>query len=289
MEPEMRPLKESDIPAIIEISKTTWGGHDHLPNIISEWLENPQCHPYVLDDDGDVIGVANVRVIDEGRTAWLEGLRVHEKARQKGLAHRLTNHLCDIAIQLRVKRMRLVTSGDNIAPIKLAASIGMKQMNVYQVFWKGYRRKITWRDESIKVEQIEPKDVMGFLEKNPDLLPLRALVHHWDVYDATPEIINEIGKVAQYWGGSNDTGAVLSISGEESSRVGPEWIFSLFATSSQAFTSGLSKNLEVSQELGIRNLMCIHSPDFEPMYQNIKWLKRRNHEISLVLHERNLQ
>ena len=289
MEPEMRPLKKSDIPAIIEISKTTWGGHDHLPNLIGEWLENPVCHPYVLDAEGDVIGVANVRIIDEGRTAWLEGLRIHEKARQKGLAQRLTNHLCDISLQLRVKRMRLVTSGDNLAPIKLAASIGMKQMNVYQVFWKGYRRKITWRDESIKVEQIEPNNVMKFLEKNPDLLPLRALVHHWDVYDATPEKISELSKSAQYWGGGDDSGAVFSISGEEPSSDGPEWIFSLFATSPKAFTAGLSKNLEVSQESGIRNLMCIHSPNYIPMYQKIQWLKHRNHEISLVLHERYLE
>jgi len=288
LDQELRPLKESDIPDIIEISKTTWGGHDHLPHLIGEWLENPLCHPYVFESDGKAIAVANIRIIDEGKTGWLEGLRVHEDARQLGLGQKLTNHLVDISRDLDVHRLRLVTSGDNIAPIKLAASIGMKQMTLYQVFWKGYRRRITWRNNSIKVEQIEPKNVIEFIEKHPNLIPLNALVFHWDVFDATAKKIRDIGKSAQYFAGSDDSGATLAVSGKQPSSNGPEWCFTLYATSPDAFLSGLSKNLEVSQEMGIKNLMCIHSPNFVHLYDSTKWLKRRNHEIRLVLHEKIL-
>ena len=56
---EVRPLMKSDIPAIIEISKTTWNGHDHLPNIIDGWLSNPLCHPFVLVYNDEVFGIAN--------------------------------------------------------------------------------------------------------------------------------------------------------------------------------------------------------------------------------------
>ncbi len=288
LDPKLRLLKESDIPDIIEISKTTWGGHDHLPHKIGEWLENPQCHPYVFERDEKVIGVANIRIIDEGKTAWLEGLRVHEDVRQKGLGQKMTNHLVDISKNLDVQRLRLVTSGDNIAPIKLAASIGMKQMLLFQVFWKGYRRKITWRNNSIEVEQIEPEDVPEFLEKHPDLVPLNALVFHWDVFDVTAKKIIDIGKSAKYFAGTNDSGATLTVSGDQTSSYGPEWCFTLYATSPDSFLSGLSKNLEVSQEMGIQNLWCIHSPEFVPLYDSTVWLKRRNHEISLILHERIL-
>jgi len=286
--PELRPLKESDIPDIIEISKTTWGGHDHLPYQIGEWLENPLCHPYVFESDGKVIGVANVRIIDEGKTGWLEGLRVHEDVRQKGLGQKLTNHLVEVAKDLEIPRLRLVTSGDNIAPIKLAASIGMKQVALYNVFWKGYRRKIKWRNNSIKVQQIEPENVLEFLENNPKLMPLDALLFHWDVFDVTIKKIKDIGKSAQFFAGSNNSGATLSISGNQPASFGTEWCFTLYATSSDAFLSGLSKNLEVSQDIGTQNLFCTHSPDFVPLYRIVPWLKRRNHEITLVLHEKIL-
>ena len=68
MNPKVRPLAKSDIPDILEISRTTWGGHDHLPTIIDSWLANQECHPFVLDDDGTVLGVANIRIIDQGKT-----------------------------------------------------------------------------------------------------------------------------------------------------------------------------------------------------------------------------
>ena len=137
MNPIIRSLKKTDIPDIIEISKTTWNGHDHLPNIIGEWIQKINCHPYVLELDGNVVGVSNIRIIDDGMTGWLEGLRIHEDARNQGLAKRLTEHLFDVARQLRVQRIRLVRSLDNDAPGKLAESIGMKPIYSWNVFWKG--------------------------------------------------------------------------------------------------------------------------------------------------------
>jgi hypothetical protein len=66
---ELRILHRYDIPEILEICKTTWNGHDHLPLIINEWLEDISSHPFVLEQDNRVVGVANVRMIDDGKTA----------------------------------------------------------------------------------------------------------------------------------------------------------------------------------------------------------------------------
>jgi hypothetical protein len=65
----LRILHRYDIPEILEICKTTWNGHDHLPLIINEWLEDISSHPFVLEQDNRVVGVANVRMIDDGKTA----------------------------------------------------------------------------------------------------------------------------------------------------------------------------------------------------------------------------
>jgi len=293
MNPKIRPLKESDIPDIIEISKTTWGGHDHLPHIIGEWLNDPLCHPFVFESDKKAIGVANLRIIDEGKTAWLEGLRVHADARQKGLGEKMSHHLVEVADGLNVKRLRLVTSGDNIAPLKLAASMDLKQMYIYQVFWKDLRSKIIWKYNAINIERINPENVPDFIKQNPNLIPLNALVFHWDVYEATPQKIVEFGESLEYWAGSNDNGTVLTIGGKQPWEMvldgnGSQWCFTLYATSSEAFLSGLSKNLEIAQEMGIQNIMCIHPSEFTSDYSSINWLKQRNHEIKLVLHEKIL-
>ena len=295
MNPTIRPLKESDIPDILEISKTTWNGHDHLPNIIAEWLVNPQCHPYVIDTGKEVIGVSNIRIIDEGKTAWLEGLRIHEKARQKGLAQMMTNHLCDIATQLRVDRLRLVTSGDNVAPMKLAKSIDLEQIIKYKVFWKGPISEVNWNFDKIELEPVKAKDIMKTLSPIKNLLQeepnpySRSIIYHWDVFEVSDINLVEIEKQARFHFGSNDSDAVLTIGGENPTSHGPEWCFTIYATSDVSFKSGLSKNLEIAKEKGINSIFCIHQPKYSQVYDSIEWLKERNHELSLILHERYLK
>jgi N-acetylglutamate synthase-like GNAT family acetyltransferase len=283
--PDLRVLNKTDIPEIIDICKTTWNGHDHLPLIIDEWLENTSCHPFVLEQGNRVIGVANVRIIDEGKTAWMEGLRIHSDFRQKGLGERLTLRLVEEAKKLNVKRIRLVTSRDNVAPIKLAAGIGMKQIAKYAVFWKGFRRYPKWVDNSITIRLLESESVILFIQNYPSLIPLNTLIRHWDFFDATRKKIREIGKTSGYLAGANELGAALSLGIKQATSYGTEWCFSLYATNGVSFLSGLSANLKHMREYGYRNLMCIHSMEFTSLYSRISWLKRRNHEIQLVLHE----
>lgn len=285
MEPEIRTLRGSDIPDIVEISKTTWEGHDHLPLIIGSWLKNPLCHPFVFIQDDHAIGVANVQVIDEGTTAWMEGLRVHELARKRGLGEKMTRHLVDISKTLGVKRIRLVTSGDNIAPIKLASQIGMKQVAKYQVFWKSYRRSIKWRYDALDVTEISSDDVLDFAKKHANLIPHNAIVKHWDVFEATEKKIQELSQSSTFLAGEDKAGAVLTISGVESSDAGTEYNSTLYASSSDSFLSGLSANLSIAQKRGHRNLFCIHPPAYISLYPKIPWLRRRSHEIQLILHE----
>jgi len=69
---------------------------------------------------------------------------------------------------------------------------------------------------------------------------------------------------------------------------GSQWVFTLYATNPEAFLSGLSKNIEIAQDIGIQNIMCIHPSEFTTDYSSIKWLRQRDHELRLVLHEKIL-
>ena len=97
MEHTIRRFQDSDIPDILEIAKTTWGGHDHLPSMLDDWLSDSNCSPYVMEEEGKVVSVANLKIMDQGRTGWMEGLRVHSNFREKGLAAQMTKHLVEIA------------------------------------------------------------------------------------------------------------------------------------------------------------------------------------------------
>ncbi len=285
MPPKLRALEKIDVPGIIEISQTTWNGHDHLPQIINDWFENPTCHPFVLEQNNRVVGVANLRIIDDGKTAWMEGLRIHSEYRLKGFGEKLTVHLFEEAMKLNVKRIRLVTSGDNIAPIKLAAGIGMKQVTEFAVFWKGLRRFPKWVDNTIPLEIMDSQSIMLLIKKYPALIPHNAIIRYWDIYDLTKKKIRDLESTSIFLAGTNEHEAVLSLGIEHSTNHGSEWCFTIYATNSDSFLSGLSANLQYAQQNGIRNLLCIHPPEFTSLYSKISWLKRRNHQLRLLLHE----
>lgn len=288
MDLDARLLKESDIPAILEITKKTWGGHDYLPNIIHSWLSNPQCHPVVLEFEGKVVAVSNLRAIDNEITGWMEGMRVHPKLRERGIAKHLTNKLVEIASKKGFKRVRLVTATENPAPQKLARSVGMNVIDKYSVFWKRYGRGIKWIKDDELISEINSSEALGFIGINPELFPMNCIVYHWDVYEANQKNIDLIGENATFFVSEGLQGKGLSWGFRHDTRQGPEWCFSVYASNPEVFVSSLHFHLKHAREHDLKNLQCIHHPKFKKSYDKVKWLKRRGHEIELLLFERVL-
>jgi hypothetical protein len=225
--------------------------------------------------------------MDQGKTGWMEGLRVHPDFREKGLAVQMTKHLVGIATQLRISRIRLVSATENPAPRKLAELVGMEIVGNYSVFWKGYRRNFKWEDNTDLIRPLEKKEVVDFVNVHPELVPNVSLIHHWDVFDITQENVDTITKTAEFWYGEGSS-ASFSSGFEHESRYGHEWCFTIYATTKEGFLSNLSTHLHHARSKNIKLLMCIHPLEFEEQYQTVKWLKHRNHGIQLLLFERLL-
>ena len=283
-----RTLEESDIPAIIELTRTVWGGHDHLPRIIHGWLSDHLCFPFVLEYGSEVVTVANLKSVDDGVTGWMEGLRVHPDHREKGLAKYMTKHLVETATEKGFKRIRLVTAADNQAPQKLAKSVGMSAIDGYAVFWKRYGRGVKWIKPDESISKVEPFQVLDFIRSSSILFPSRSLVFHWDVYDATIRNLERIGKRGSFFISESLQGRGLSLAFRNDVPPEPEWCFTSYASSPQVFESHVNFHLKLAREQGLRDLLCIHSLKFKETYSGIRWLKKRGHEIELLLFERVL-
>jgi hypothetical protein len=162
----------------------------------------------------------------------------------------------------------------------------------WNVFWKDIRQ-VDWQYNKIPIKEIQPSEVKLVLKAQPELIAMpdypnpysHSLIIHWDVFEVSDEIIAKIGSYGTFYYGANDEGAIFSIGSQEPSSYGPEWCFTLYATSEEAFMSGLAKNIEHAQSREINSIMCIHGPDFIPLYDKMEWLQERNHELPLILHE----
>ena len=71
-----RPALERDLPDIREFCKTIWHGHDYVPDVMEDWLRDPQGVFAVAEYEGHAIACSKITLLVSGQW-WLEGFRVH--------------------------------------------------------------------------------------------------------------------------------------------------------------------------------------------------------------------
>ena len=114
---------------VAELARHTYGGHDYICEQLPEWCASPACAPHGIEVAGQLVALENARLLDDGRTLWLEALRVHPTMRRRGLASRLQHGTLHAARQRwpGLQRVRYTTQLTNGASIALARSCGMRE------------------------------------------------------------------------------------------------------------------------------------------------------------------
>lgn len=124
----VRPLVERDRAAIESINAVTYGGHDYIAAAFSGWLKREGIDLWsagLEDEQGVLVGLEMLTLLDKGKTGYVDALRVHPRARGCGVALKIQKHLIGIAKdQLKLPRVRYTTSTANTASRKLAARCG---------------------------------------------------------------------------------------------------------------------------------------------------------------------
>lgn len=283
---QIRPFKESDKSAILEISKHTWGGHDYLPYVLDEWINDAGHHIFVMEYRNRIVAFGDLKVIEDGQTGWLEGMRVRRWYRKRGYAKAMTLHLVNEATKIGVERLRLTTASQNVATRRLVQRIGMKELFRLKVFWKWDLDRVRWSHETVKTVSCTPKEASVLLKAQPSLLPEDIMIYGWYALDATDVAIESIGEFAQFWKGI-DSGTVRSFSlgflqTEPDSK---QWNSTVYALDNEAFLSALSAQVQAAKDHGAAGLMCLHPVRFQTVYK-MPWLKRSVHKMALILYEK---
>ncbi|MHA2379230.1 MAG: GNAT family N-acetyltransferase [Candidatus Thorarchaeota archaeon] len=292
---KIRPLRESDRDDILEIAMHTWEGHDYLPYSFEAWLKDKNSHTAAITQEGHVIALANLRVIENGKTGWMEGLRVHQDYRGKGVAKTLTNHVVQTAINLQLKRIRYTTATVNVESLHLGESVGMERKFDLAVSWHADPGKISWRSST------EPIKEATSAQLHPDLvdsglLPYNVVVYDWKALDATPEAFNKIGQTARFWVQlQNDVIKSFSLGFKRDASVGPQWAFTIYASNESGFLDHLSHHIGMASEDKCTSMFGAFQKEFSDILYDLDWAKHEEgedddegEEFALTLLERVL-
>jgi len=285
---QIRKVLSEDRDQILEISRHIWEGHDYLPFVFDEWLKDPACstHGVVIKDR--VVAVANLRIIENGRTGWMEGLRVHPDFRRKGFADALTEHVVRMGGQLGVQRLRYTTSTENEASLKLAEKYGFSKILEMSVS-RHPNPIMSPPPQKIYVRESDPQEVYRLLKGNPSIIPHRILIYDWKARDANLENFKTLGAFHSFYVASRTQGPnSLSLGYLRKRPEQPRWTFTIFAADEEGFLAHLYHNISIALQQGKTPIMGTHDIIFEKNLQSLGWATDEFWGTRLVLLERSL-
>lgn len=286
---KIRPLCFSDREDVLEIASKTWDGHDYLPYFFDTWLEDKNSLTAAIEYDGHVISLANLRVIENGRTGWMEGLRVHPDYRGKGLASIITKHVVKIARRAKVERIRYTTAADNEQSLHLGETIRMQRKFDLATYWHEKPGEISWRTPEKSLKDVTSTELFPAL---PDsgLLPYNVVIYDWKALDATPEGLDKIGAIARFWVETEDTGIKsFSLGFSRDDKSGQMWCFTIYAPDESSFRTHLSHHLSMASESKCDLIFGAFQMEYFDSLHELDWVKRHEDgDITLTLLERIL-
>lgn len=287
----IRKVLASDREDILEISRQIWGGHDYLPSVFDEWLMDAKCYTYGVEADDRVVAVGNLRLVERGKTGWMEGLRVHPEYRKRGFARMLTQHLVDLGDSLGVQRLRFTTGSNNRASLKLAKEAGFARIFKMRVLWyQNINTSSTSKLIHSSMKEFSPKKIYNLSRSNPSLIPCNVLVYDWKALDSTLQGFKEIGKTYSFY--------ALEKKGKPESLsfgyIRPEhdngsWSFTLYASDTESFLSQFFNHVTIASNKGLASIVCTIKPEFEKALQNSEWALKPAYKLHVILLEKTME
>jgi GNAT superfamily N-acetyltransferase len=122
-----RPATPADKPAILAIAAQVWEGDDYVPDVIDDWLAEPDADLVAACVGDQLVAFARYdRVLP--RHAWFEGLRTDPAWQNRGLGKAMTAHLLERARADGMARVGLSTYFDNLASQRVTESHGFSRV-----------------------------------------------------------------------------------------------------------------------------------------------------------------
>jgi hypothetical protein len=161
----IRTARRSDREAVASFCARIWEGHDYLPRVWDQWLEDPFGAFLVAELDGQPVGTDKITVLGPGEV-WLEGLRVDPLQRSKGIAHALNVKAMQIIAGLKPTTIRFSTVYDNRASRYMGERMG------FRLIFRCQRMLAEALEEDLPRGMLggerDVDDIMAFLHKSPN-------------------------------------------------------------------------------------------------------------------------
>lgn len=129
----IRPASPEDHDAVLAFCEHTWEWGDYIEHSWDNWLHDTNGRLFVAVADGQPVGLIHIHMMSETE-AWLEGLRVDSRYRQRGLARELNLAAQAEAMRRGATTVRLVVEANNTRSRHISKSNLMREVGAFSLY-----------------------------------------------------------------------------------------------------------------------------------------------------------
>ncbi|TES92758.1 MAG: GNAT family N-acetyltransferase [Candidatus Cloacimonadota bacterium] len=187
---KIRLAQKKDREKIIEITSHTWEGWDYVYKLLDEWFIEGGL--FVAEEDEEIVGVTKTTILSPGEL-WLEGIRVKETLRRKGIGKELAFFQLEDALKQKPRVIRLSTAEVNIESINLIEMLGFEKIKEF-----AYMEMRNPKEKRSLTEVIKGKDheaIWDYIRNSTFFNESKGLQPwSWIFRETTPELISSFIK-----------------------------------------------------------------------------------------------
>lgn len=158
-----------DTPAVLELTRHIWNGHDYIPFVWQDWLADAEGFLAVAEYGNRIAGMGKLTRLAEDEW-WLEGLRVHPDFEGRGFATHIHRYLMERWRALGKGVIRLATASKRIPVHRICAKLGFQKVAEFAAFEKP--AELRGSSPAFRLIQADELEPMFALAKESPLLPL---------------------------------------------------------------------------------------------------------------------
>ena len=264
MSDHLRKLVIEDHDQVKTLCETIWEGNDYVPEIFPTWISDSLSTPLGIFQEEELVALANLEQLEGTTIAWVEGLRVKDGHRQKGLGSKTNDAIVKAAKEQGVKILWYATSSRNEASQLVAENSGFNKANTTGYFrlYRPYPAH-SRPSPSITPLQIDAVRLHEMLLSNPELVESSTFPMAWQFDFKTVEGLSRLLKKSTIKVVINEAGQVDGLyCMSKRDRIGDSWTaaYTVFATNRSVFVDIISRTIDEADTLGAERAVYFLGP-----------------------------
>lgn len=132
---KIRPARSSDREEVLSFCVNTFSWGDYIDRVWNYWYRTGRL--LVMEDGGRKIAMSHVELCPDGKSMWLEGVRVHPDYRRSGVATRLMEKMLEYGRQRGAREASAIVDVTNVASQRMVEKNGFEAKSRWAYFSTG--------------------------------------------------------------------------------------------------------------------------------------------------------